>query len=142
MNTNHHVQHNQMQTDLVFELVNLEIRKSSGFLERSQINDEFQDGSASFALRVGSPKLRKNRSSDRPNDGSSIPVVLVEKSAEGAWTFDGRMFGSGIAVSFQERGDQRIEGLELMAGGDEGLDGVEYGSGFFVQRTISLLVGT
>ena len=34
------------------------------------------------------------------------------------------------------------ERLELVAGGDEGLDGVEYGSGFFVQRTISLLVGT
>ena len=142
MNTNHHVQHNQMQPDLVFKLMNFEVRESSSFLERGQINDQFQNGSAALTLRVGSPKLRKNRSSDRPNDGSSIPVVLVEKSAEGAWTFDGRMFGSGIAVSFQERGDQRIEGLELMAGGDEGLDGVEYGSGFFVQRTISLLVGT
>ena len=142
MNTNHHVQYNQMQTDLVFELVNLKIRKSSGFLERSQINDEFQDGSASFALRVGSPKLRNDRGSDRPNDGSSIPVVLVEKSAEGAWTFDRGVFRSGVAIRFKESCHQRVERLELVTGGDEGLDGVEYGSGFFVQRTISLLVGT
>ena len=52
------------------------------------------------------------------------------------------MFWSGIAIRFEEPSDQRVEGLELITGGDEGLDGVEYGSGFFVQRTVSLLVGT
>ena len=142
MNTNHDVQDNQMQTNLVFELMNLEVRESSSFLERGQIKDQFQDGAASFALRVSSPKLRNDRGSDSLNDGSSIPVVLVKKPAEGTRTFDGRMFGSGVSIRFKERGNQRIEGLELMAGGDEGLDGVEYGSGFFVHRTISLLVGT
>ena len=142
MNTNHHVQHNQMQTNLVFELVNLEVRERTGFLECGQINDQFQDGSAAFALRVGSPNLRQDRGSDSLNDGSGVPVVLIEESAEGTWAFDGRVFGSGVAVRFKERGNQRVERLELMAGGDEGLDGVEYGSGFFVQRTVSLLVGT
>ena len=144
-----------MQADLVFELarvarevlsyeqeVNLEVRESSGLLERGQIKDQFQDGTTAFALRVGSPKLRNDRGSNSPNDGSSIPIVLVEKSAEGTWAFDRGVFGSGVAVRFKERGDQRVERLELMIGGDEGLDGVEYGSGFFVQRTISLLVGT
>ena len=131
-----------MQTNLVFELVNFEVRESSGLLERGQIKDQFQDGSASFALRVGSPKLRNDRGSNSPNDGSSIPIVLVQKSAEGTRAFDQGVFGSGVAVRFKERGDQCVERLELMIGGDEGLDGVEYGSGFFVQRTISLLVGT
>ena len=122
--------------------MNLEVRESPSFLERSQIKNQFQDRTASFSLRVGGPKLRKNRSSDRPNDGSSIPIVLVEKSAEGTWAFDRRVFGSGVAIRFKKRSDQRIEGLALVAGDDEGLDGVEYGPGFFVQRTISLLVGT
>lgn len=142
MNTNHDVQHNQMQTNLVFELMNFKVRESPGFLERGQIKDQFQDGSATFALTVSCPKLRNDRGSDDPNDGSSIPVVLVEKSAEGTRTFDWGVFRSGVAVRFKERGDQSVERLELMAGGDEGLNGVEYGSGFFVQRTVSLLVGT
>ncbi len=155
MNTDHHVQHNQMQTNFVFELarvarevlfyeqeVNLEVRESSGLLERGQIKNQFQDGSASFALRVGSPKLRNDRGSNSPNDGSSIPIVVVEESVEGTWTFDWGVFGSGVAVCFEESCDQRVERLELVIGGDEGLDGVEYGSGFFVQRTVSLLVGT
>ena len=52
------------------------------------------------------------------------------------------MFWSGIAVGFKERGDQGVEGLKLVVAGDEGLDGVEYGPGFFVHRTVSLLTGT
>ena len=149
MNTDHHVQHNQMQAYLVFELarvvrevlsyeqeMNLEVLKQSGFLERGQINDQFQDGTTAFTLRVSRPKLREDRGSDDPNDSANVPVVLVEESADSTRTFGGRVFGSGIAIR------QRIEGLELMAGDDEGLDGVEYGSGFFVQRTIRLLVGT
>ena len=106
-------------------------------LERHDIKDQFQDGSAAFTLPVSSPDLRKDRGSDDPNDGSSannppgaarsIPVVLVEKSAEGTWAFDGRMFGSGVAVRLEECCDQRVEGLELMVGDDEGLDGVEFG---------------
>jgi len=142
MNTDHDVQHNQMQTNFIFELVNFEVRESPGFLERGQIKNQFQDGTAAFALRVNRPKLRNDRGSNGSNDGSSIPVVLVEESAEGTWTFDWGVFGSGVAVGFEERGDQRVERLKLMVGGDEGLDGVEYGSGFFVQRTVSLLVGT
>ena len=86
--------------------------------------------------------MRDDRGSDNSNDGSSIPVVLIEESAEGTWAFDRGVFGSGVAVRFKEGSDQRIEGLELMAGGDEGLDGVEYGPGFFVHRTVSLLTGT
>jgi hypothetical protein len=35
------------------------------------------------------------------------------------------MFGSGIAVSFQERGDQGVEGLALMLGDELALDVVE-----------------
>ena len=144
-----------MQTNLVFELarvarevlsyeqeVNLKVRERSSFLERGQIKDQFQDGSTAFTLRVSSPKLRNDRGSNSPNDGSSIPIVLVEKSAEGTWAFDRGVFRSGVAVCFKESCDQRVERLELVTGGDEGLDGVEYGSGFFVQRTISLLVGT
>ena len=144
-----------MQTNLVFELarvarevlsyeqeVNLEVRESSGLLERGQIKDQFQDGTTAFALRVGSPKLRNDRGSNSPNDGSSIPIVLVEKSAEGTGAFDQGVFGSGVAVCFKESCDQRVERLELVAGGDEGLDGVEYGPGFFVHRTVSLLTGT
>ena len=110
-----------MQTNLVFELarvarevlsyeqeVNLEVRESTGFLERGQIKDQFQDGSASFALRVGSPKLRNDRGSKSPNDGSSIPIVLVEKSAEGTWAFDRGVFRSGVAIRFKESCHQRI----------------------------------
>ena len=131
-----------MQTNLVFKLMNLEVWKQPSFLKRGQINDQFQNGTAASALRVCGPKLRDNCGSDHSNDGSSIPVVLIQKPREGAWAFDGRVFGSGVAIGFKERSDQRIERLELMAGGDKGLDGVEYGPGFFVQRTVSLLPGT
>ena len=131
-----------MQTNLVFKLMNLEVWKQPGFLERGQIKDQFQDRTTAFALRVSGPKLRNDRSSDDPNDGSSIPVILVEESAEGTGAFDWGVFRPGVAVRFKERGDQRIERLELIAGGDEGLDGVEYGPGFLVQRTVSLLPGT
>jgi hypothetical protein len=134
MNTNYHVQHNQariarqvlsyeqeMQTNLVFELarvarevlsyeqeMDLEVWESPGLLERGQIKDQFQDGSASFALCGCRPKLHNDRGSDDPNDGSSIPVVLVEKSAEGTRTFDRSVFGSGVAIRFKESCDQRI----------------------------------
>ena len=52
------------------------------------------------------------------------------------------MFRSGITINFKESGDQGVEGLKLMVAGDEGLDGVEYGPGFSVHRTVSLLTGT
>jgi hypothetical protein len=142
MNTNHDVQHNQMQPYLVFELMNLEVRESSSLFKRGQIKNQFQDGSASFALCVCSPKLRNDRGSDDPNDGSGIPVLLVEESAEGTWAFDWRVFGPGVTIRFKERGDLGVERLKLVVGGDEGLDGVEYGPGFFVHRTIGILMGT
>ena len=142
MNTDHNVQDNQMQTNLVFELMDFEIRKSTSFLECGQIKDDFKYWSASFALCVSSPDLRQDRGSDGTDDGSSVPVVLVQESAEGTRAFDWSVFRSGITVGFKERGDQGVEGLKLVVGGDEGLNGVEYGSGFFVHRTISLLVGT
>ena len=142
MNTDHNVQDNQMQTNLVFELMDFEIWKHTGFLERSQVKDNFKDRSASLALRVSCPDLRQDRGSDCSNNGSGVPVVLVQESAEGTRAFDWSVFRSGITVGFKERGDQGVEGLKLVVGGDEGLNGVEYGSGFFVHRTISLLVGT
>ena len=71
MNTDHDVQDNQMQTNLVFELarvarevlsyeqeMNLKVWKQSGFLERGQVKDDFKDWPASFALRVSCPDLR------------------------------------------------------------------------------------
>ena len=58
MNTNHNVQDNQMQPYLIFELMNLEVRESTRFLECGQIKDNFQDWSASFALPVSYPDLR------------------------------------------------------------------------------------
>jgi hypothetical protein len=86
--------------------------------------------------------LRQDRASNGSNNGSSVPIVQVEESAEGTWALDWRVFGSGIAVRFKERGNQRVEGLTLMLGDELALDGVEYGPGFFVQRTVSLLAGT
>ena len=142
MNTDHNVQDNQMQTNLVFELMDFEIRESTSFHECGQIKDQFQDGSASFALCVSSPDLRQDSGSDGTDDGSSVPVVLVQESAEGTRAFDWGVFGSGITISFKKRGDQGVEGLALMAGGELALSGVEYGSGFMVHRTIRLLMGT
>jgi hypothetical protein len=98
--------------------------------------------SVSFALCVSSPDLRQDRGSDRSNDGSSIPVVLVQESAEDAWAFDLCVFWSGIAVGFEKHGDLGVERLKLIVGGDESLDGVEHGPGFFVHRTIGILMGT
>ena len=122
--------------------MDFEIREDTGFLERGQVKDDLKNRSASFALRVSRPNLRQDRSSDGTNDGSGVPVVQVQESAEGARAFDWSMFWSGIAVGFKERGDQGVEGLKLVVAGDEGLDGVEYGPGFFVHRTVSLLTGT
>ena len=51
------------------------------------------------------------------------------------------MFRSGVAVCFQECSDQSVEGLTLMLGDELALDGVEYGSGFMVHRTIRILMG-
>jgi hypothetical protein len=155
MNTNHDVQDNQMQTNLVFKLarvarevlsyeqeVNLEVWEHTSFFERGQVKNDLKDGSASFALRVSCPDLRQDRASNGSNDGSSIPIVQVQESAEGTRAFDWRVFGSGIAVGFKERGNQRVKGLTLMLGDELALDGVEYGPGFFVHRTIRILMGT
>jgi hypothetical protein len=131
-----------MKTDLVFKLMNLEIRKQPSFLECGQVKDDFKDGSAPFSLRVSSPDLCEDRGSDGSNDGSSIPVVLVEKSTESTRTFNRGVLGFGVAIRFEECCHQRIESLLLVVGGEKGLDVVEYGPGFLVQRTISLLVGT
>ncbi len=38
----------------------------------------------------------------------------------------------------EEGGDEGVEALEPVAGGEELLDGVEYGSGLFVHRTVRL----
>jgi hypothetical protein len=122
--------------------VNFKIWEQPCFLERGQVKDDFKDGSGSFALRVNRPDLRQDRGSDRSNDGSSIPVVHVQESAEGTRAFDWRMFGSGAAIGFKERGDQGVERLTLMLGDELALDGVEYGSGFMVHRTIRILMGT
>jgi hypothetical protein len=121
-----------MQTDLVFELarvarevlsyeqeVNLKIREDTGFLERGQVKNNLKDGPASFALCVSCPDLCQDHGSDGPNDGSSIPVVHVQKSTEGAWAFDWCVFGSGIAVCFKEPSNQGVERLALMIGGDD-----------------------
>ena len=130
-----------MQTNLVFELMDFEIREDTSFLECSQIQDDLKDRPASLALRVSCPDLRQDRGSDGTDDGASVPIVLVQESAEGTRAFDWSMFRSGITISFKERGNQGVEGLKLVVGGDEGLDGVEYGSGFFVHWTVSLLTG-
>ena len=89
MNTDHDVQDNQMQTNLVFELarvarevlsyeqeMSLKVWKQSGFLERGQVKDDLKNRSASFALRVSRPNLRQDRSSDGTNDGSSANSPL------------------------------------------------------------------
>ncbi len=142
MNTNHDVQHDQVQTDFVFELMDFEIREITRFLQRGQIDDQLDNGTAALALIVNRPKLREDRTSHGSNHGSSIPVVLVEEAAEGAGAFDGSVLGSGIAVGFEERGDQSVETLALVTCGKESSNGVEYGSGFLVHRTVSLLAGT
>jgi hypothetical protein len=140
-----------MQPDLVFELARVarevlsyeqEVREDTGFLERGQVQDDLKDGSASLVLCVSSPDLREDRGSDGSDDGSSIPVVQVQESAEGAWAFDWGVFRSGIAVRFKEGCDQGVERLTLMVGGELLLGGVEYGSGFMVHRTIRVLMGT
>ena len=51
------------------------------------------------------------------------------------------MLWSRVAISFEERCHQGVERLKLKLAGEEGLDGVEYGSGFMVHRTVSLLTG-
>ena len=130
-----------MQTDLVFELMDLEVCKHTGFLECGQVKDDLKDRSASLALRVSRPNLRQDRGSDGSDDGTGVPVVQVQESTEGARAFDWSVFWSGVAVCFQERSDQSVEGLALMAGGELALDGVEYGSGFMVHKTIRLLMG-
>ena len=142
MNTKHDVQHNQMQTNLVFELMNLEVCEHPCFLERGQVKNDFKDGSASFALRVNRPDLCQDRGSDGSNDGPSIPVVQVQEPTESTRAFDWSVFGSGIAVRFKEPSDQGVERLALMVGDELALDGVEYGPGFMVHRTIRILMGT
>ena len=142
MNTDHNVQDNQMQTNLVFELMDLEIREHTSFLECGQVKDDFKYWSASFALRVSSPDLCQDRGSDGSDDGSSVPIVQVQEPAERTRAFKWSMFRSGVAVGFQECSDQSVEGLMLMLGDELALDGVEYGSGFMVHRTIRILVGT
>ena len=81
-------------------------------------------------------------SNDGSNDGSCIPFVLVEEPTESAGAFERGVFGSGVAVSFEERNHEGAKGLKLIVAGEEGLDGVEYGSGFFVHETVSVLTGT
>ena len=95
-----------------------------------------------FALRVHAPDLRGYSGSDGSDNGSRIPVVLVEEPAECAWTFDWGVLRSGVAVSVKEGEHERVKGLKVVRAGEEGLDGVEYGSGFFVHETVSVLTGT
>jgi hypothetical protein len=53
----------EMQPDFVFELMSFKIREDTGFLERGQVQDDFKDGSAFFALNVSSPDLRQDHGS-------------------------------------------------------------------------------
>ena len=142
MRTKNHVQHDQMQSDLVFELVNLKVWELTCFLKGGQVQHDFKNWATTFAFRIRIPDLCSHSGSHRSNDRSSIPVVLVEESAESTWAFQGRVFRSGVAVCFEERNHEGVEGLKLVVAGEEGLDGVEYGSGFTVHRTVSVLAGT
>ena len=136
MHTNHHVQHHQVQADLVVELVNLEVWEDPCFLEGGQVQDVLKNRTTPFALCVDCPESRQDCVSDGSNDGSSIPVVAIPEPRECAGTFDGG-FWSGVAIGFQERSDQGVEGLKLVQAGELFLDGVEYGSGFLIHETVS-----
>ena len=103
-----------------------------------QVHEDLKDRTATFSLVVHRPELSEDCGSDGANDGSGVPVVAVEESREGARALQGSAFGSGVAVSFEERGEQGLEAVELVVGGEGGLDGVEYGSGLFVHRTARL----
>ena len=144
-----------MQSDFVFKLarvarevlsyeqeVNLEVREFTCFLKGGQIQHDFKNRATTFAFRMRIPDLCSHSSPYRSNDGTCVPVILVQESTEGTWAFDRCVLGSGIAVCFKERCHQGVEGLKLAIVGEEGLDGVEYGSGFFVHRTVSVLAGT
>lgn len=138
MNTDHHVQRNQVQANLIVELANLEVGERTGFLERGQVHDDLEDRTATLSLVIGRPELGEDRGSHRADDGEGVPVVAVEESREGARAFQGSAFGPGVAVGFEERGEQGLEALKLVMSGEGGLDGVEYGSGLFVHRTVRL----
>jgi hypothetical protein len=86
-------------------LVNLELLERPGFLQASQIHDDFKDGAATFALMVRRPKLLENRGSAGVDDGSCVPVVVVEESRESVWVFGWGAFWSWVAVGLKECGE-------------------------------------
>ena len=69
-----------MQTDFVFELMNLEVREFTAYLKGGQVHHDFQDWATTFALRVQAPDLCGHGSSDGSDDRSGIPFVVVQKS--------------------------------------------------------------
>ncbi len=71
--------------------MNLEVLESTGFLECDQVNDDLQVGTTLFALSVGLPELLGNRVPEGSDDGSSVPVVVVEEPREGARAFRGSL---------------------------------------------------
>jgi hypothetical protein len=123
--TNHDVQHDQMQTNLVFERVNLEVWKRTCLLERGQVKHDLKRWFATTMSGIRVPNALMNRSTDNANQVAGVPSILIEESRERRWAFIGCQFRARIASGVEETCDQGLVTAALVMGCEEGLGGVE-----------------